>query len=50
VNLNDDTIEVYRRPSGGSYEEVRRLGRGDRISPEAFPDLELEVRVILLLE
>ncbi len=38
VDLNSDTIFSYRRPTPDGYQEVREYGRGDRISPRAFPD------------
>ncbi|HEX7185073.1 MAG TPA: Uma2 family endonuclease [Thermoanaerobaculia bacterium] len=49
VNLNDNVLEVYRAPSRDGYREVRRLRRGDRIAPLAFPDLVIPVDAILPL-
>jgi Uma2 family endonuclease len=39
VDLQSDQIEIYRRPSGEGYQSVRRVGRSERLAPEAFPDL-----------
>jgi Uma2 family endonuclease len=47
VDLEAGTVEVYRRPQGDGYGEVRVLGRGERVSPSAFPALELAVDDIL---
>jgi Uma2 family endonuclease len=38
ADLSSDTIFAYRRPSPEGYQEVRQYMRGDRISPQAFPD------------
>lgn len=43
VDLTTETVEVYRQPSQEGYRQPSSLGRGDRISPAALPDLELEV-------
>ena len=47
VNLPAQTIEVYRAPTGEGYQDVRTLGRGQRLAPEAFQDLTLTVDDIL---
>ena len=47
VDLPGEAIEVYRSPKGTRYTEEKRLVRGDRISPGAFPDVEFEVGQIL---
>ena len=47
VDLPRSVIEVYRDPSPQGYREVLTLRRGDRISPLAFPDLQLDVDAIL---
>ena len=47
VNLPEEVIEVYRNPEGGVYQETTRLQRGDTVSPQAFPDMTLEVGEIL---
>ena len=47
VNLIEDLIEVHREPRDGVYQAVSRLRRGDRLAPEAFPDIETTVESIL---
>ena len=47
VDLERGQVEVYRRPGGEGYGEVRTLGRGEGLSPLAFPDLTLAVDDIL---
>lgn len=45
VDLVKRCIEVYRDPARDGYKTVQRLHRGDRIAPQAFPDVEVEVEV-----
>ena len=47
VNLIDDVLEVYREPRGDTYTSKRVLGPGERISPLAFPDLEVDVKDLI---
>lgn len=47
VDLTKSTVEVHRQPSTTGFQEIRKLQKGDRISPLAFPDLELNVSDIL---
>ena len=47
VNLVDGQLEVYRDPTSQGFRTVRRLGRGDRIAPLAFPNVELAVDKVL---
>lgn len=47
VSLVEDLVEVYRKPLGNGYAEVRKLRRGERLAPEAFPDLETRVENLL---
>jgi len=47
VDLPSSVIDVFRGPSPQGYREALTLRRGDRISPLAFPDLQLEVDAIL---
>lgn len=47
LDLTNRALEVYREPSAGGYRDVRRLRRGERLSPAAFPDLDLAVDEIL---
>ena len=43
VNLVDDALEAYRQPAGTKYGNVTTYGKGERLSPEAWPDVEVEV-------
>ena len=47
VNLPDDVIEIYRKPRGNGYADVRTARRGETITPLAFPDVVLDVDEIL---
>lgn len=47
LDLGADRIEVYRRPGAAGYGESRALGRGERLTPLAFPDLSLTVDELL---
>jgi Uma2 family endonuclease len=47
VNLVAASIEIYRRPAEAGYEERRRVGRGDALTPQAFPDVVLAVDEVL---
>jgi Uma2 family endonuclease len=47
VNLREDCIEVYRRPSADGYDEQRIARRGESIAFEAFPDEPLPIEDIL---
>jgi Uma2 family endonuclease len=47
VDLTTARLEVYREPHDDRYGNVRVLTRGERVSPEAFPDLSLEVAEIV---
>jgi Uma2 family endonuclease len=47
VNLPERTIEVYRRPSRGAYGSKTIFRRGDRVFPQAFPDVGVDVAGLL---
>lgn len=47
VGLAGGCIEVCRKPTPQGYVEVRQVPRGQRISPQALPDLEIGVDEIL---
>ena len=47
VDLPRSVVEIYRDPSPQGYRQVLTLRRGDRISPLALPDLQLDVDAIL---
>jgi len=47
VDLTTDRVEVYRRPTARGYGDVRALGRGEAIAPEAFPHLTIAIADLL---
>jgi Uma2 family endonuclease len=47
LDLGAGHVEVYREPTAQGYRDVHRLQRGQRLAPEAFPDLDLAVDEIL---
>ena len=47
VNLVDDELEVHREPARGEYRRRTTHRRGSRVSPQAWPDLEIEVDELL---
>ncbi len=49
VNLNERTIEVYREPNFSGYGAAIILRTGDKASPQAFPDVMVDVATLLML-
>jgi Uma2 family endonuclease len=47
VDLTTARLEVHREPLGDRYGDVRVLARGERVAPEAFPDLSLDVAELI---
>lgn len=47
VDLSGECIEVFQKASPQGYQEVRRVRRGDRLAPRAFPDLDLAAHELL---
>ena len=47
VNRPDRRIESYADPAGDEYATVRHYGAGESISPQAFPDVVLQVDQII---
>jgi Uma2 family endonuclease len=47
VDLNEQTIEVYRQPHSTGYGSKTILSVGDKASPQAFPDVALDVGELL---
>jgi hypothetical protein len=43
ADVQDQAVEVHTNPSGSSYGSVQRFGRGDGLSPVAFPELRVAV-------
>lgn len=47
VDLSAQAVEAFRTPTPNGYASVRTFGRGDVLTPEAFPDIALPVDEIL---
>jgi Uma2 family endonuclease len=47
LDLTADRVEVYRAPTAKGYRQVATFARGQRLTPEAFPDLTLTVEDLL---
>jgi Uma2 family endonuclease len=47
VDLEQGLIEMYRFPGPEGYQQIRTLRRGDRLSPQAFPELIVTVDELL---
>ena len=47
VDLPGNRLWVYRGPAAEGYAEVRWLERGQAVSPQAFPDVEIPVESVL---
>ena len=47
ANLTEECLDRYRNPTEAGYSDVIRFTRGDTISPELLPNVELRVDDIL---
>jgi Uma2 family endonuclease len=47
VRLVEDLVEVFRNPSAKKYAWSRKLRRGARLTPAAFPAVELDANAVL---
>ena len=47
ASLSDDWVERYRNPGRDGYGEVRQFVRGETISPELLPNVQVNVNDIL---
>jgi Uma2 family endonuclease len=47
VDVEQGLVEVYRAPGPEGYQQVRTLRRGERLSPQAFPELSVMVDELL---
>jgi Uma2 family endonuclease len=47
IDLNDQLVEIYREPGEGEYRDRLRVAREERLSPEALPDVKVEVGEVL---
>ena len=48
VNLEEESIELYRKPSEAGYQETRILQKGDILSPSAFPGLQIGLEEVFV--
>jgi Uma2 family endonuclease len=47
IDLGGDVVETHRMPSAGRYQVVQRVGRGQQMSPGAYPEVVLTVDELL---
>jgi Uma2 family endonuclease len=47
LNLNENLLEIHRRPAGSGYRVTMVLKASERVAPLAFPDLEIQVGDLL---
>ena len=47
LNLNDDTVERYSSPSDGQYTQFEKLDTASSLSPLAFPDVAIDLKLAL---
>ena len=43
VNVREEILEVYKKPTGSAYAMVQRFPRPESVTPSAFLDLHLAV-------
>ncbi len=47
VNLKDQCVQVYREPHYSGYSSTAVFKPGDKVSPAAFPDAQVDVAALL---
>lgn len=47
LNLQDDVLEIYRNPRGGSYLEQVIVRADGKAAPQAFPDVVIDLAEII---
>lgn len=47
VNLPKETVEIYARPLGGEYREIRLVKRGESLSAKSIPNLTVDAGAVL---
>lgn len=47
VDINEQCLEVYREPTPNGYRQVEKFQRGQSLSLQGFPDLNIQVDEIL---
>ena len=48
INLNNDTIEVYRQPKNNFYQQIQILTKTEEISCLAFPEIIIPITSLLI--
>lgn len=49
VNLPKNQVAVYRQPQADQYQSVQIFGAADKVSPIAFPEIEVDLGHLLIL-
>jgi len=47
IDLSEERIEIHRHPFPRGYQQVQHLRRGERLAPDALPDVSFAVEAIL---
>jgi Uma2 family endonuclease len=47
IDLTANRVEVYRQPTSEGYRSTERIGRGNSLAPQVFPELMLSVDDLL---
>jgi Uma2 family endonuclease len=47
VDLPNERVEMFREPAPDGYQSSRQIGRGEKLAPQALPDITLSVDKIL---
>ena len=47
VDINEQSVEVYRQPIASGYKQVQKLQRGQNLSIQRFPGINIQVDEIL---
>ena len=47
VNINEQCVEVYREPTPTGYQNVQKFYRGQTLSIQAFPDINITLDKVL---
>lgn len=47
VDIDEQAVEVYREPAPNDYQNLQKFQRGQNLSPQALPDIQITVDEIL---
>jgi len=47
VDVNANTISVYREPRAGAYQQLAAYARGAEVAPGAFPDVKVKMAEVV---